>query len=104
MNKQFYYVTVATGEVLPDKTLSEWEFEIEATPEEASQLEGVLKQADREAWANFWQAHIPFKEYRHFQQIDDYDHDLKCVYEMLHTLGTPETKEHIASMGILDFT
>ncbi|GGH87732.1 hypothetical protein JOD43_004027 [Pullulanibacillus pueri] len=102
MEKSNYYVKVGTGEVLPDKTMSEWEFEIQATPEQASMLEEALRDADKESWENFFQAHIPIKEYSSFHQIDDYDHNLKHAYEAIHALGTKETKEHIESMGILD--
>ena len=63
MDKQKFYVTVGTGEVLPDKTLSEWEFEIEATEEEAGHLSGLFEETDIDSAEDFWHAHIPFVPY-----------------------------------------
>ena len=100
MEKRKYYVKVGSGEVLPDKTLSEWEFEIDATPQEARQLEGLFDMTDNESFTNFFKAHVPLREYYEEENIP-YDKKLQQVYQLLYDLGTEETKEHIRSMGIL---
>ncbi|MGV3489054.1 MAG: hydrolase [Tuberibacillus sp.] len=100
MEKKRYYVKVGTGEILPEKTLSEWEFEIEATPEEAGQLEHLFSKTDHESFTNFFKAHVPLREFYEEENIP-YDKKLQQVYQLLYDLGTEETKEHIRSMDIL---
>ncbi|WP_085523043.1 hypothetical protein [Tuberibacillus sp. Marseille-P3662] len=100
-NKQSYYVKVGTGEVLPDKTISEWEFEIKASDEEVLQLQTIFEQTDTGAWEDYWRAHHPIEGVPKGSS-DDYDYYLKRIYEMLHELGTDETRHHIEAMGIID--
>jgi hypothetical protein len=101
MEKKRYYVTVGSGEILPDKTLSEWEFEIDATPEEARQLEEIFENADDASMYNFWKAHVPFQEETE-DDTETYNSSLKHIYEKIYELGTKTTKEHIRSMRILN--
>lgn len=101
MSKSQYYVTVGTGEVLPERTLSEWEYEINATKDEVFQLQTMFEEADSASWSTFWHGHIPFKSIIHDESIDKYDNDLIGIYRLLYKLGTSETKTHIKSMGII---
>lgn len=100
MEKKRYYVTVGSGEILPSKTLSEWEFEIDATPQEAERLEQLFENTDDASWNDFWKAHVPMQEDPDDDTIP-YDKNLQRVYEMIYKLGTETTREHIRSMKIL---
>jgi hypothetical protein len=40
-------------------------------------------------------------QYHDDPENDDYDAQLTAVYRKLYELGTPETKRHIESMGVL---
>ncbi|WP_027725378.1 hypothetical protein [Tuberibacillus calidus] len=99
MEKKKYYVRVGTGEVLPDPTLSEWEFEILATPQEVHELKDLLEMTDDEAFINYIKAHAPFQE---LEENIPYDKKLETVYRYLYELGTEETKAHIRSMGFIE--
>ncbi|WP_077614921.1 hypothetical protein [Caenibacillus caldisaponilyticus] len=100
MEKKRYYITVGSGEILPEKTLSEWEFEIDATEAEVHELEKLFRETDEESWENYWRAHIPFMEYD--EKVNEgVDDQLRRVYAMIYRLGTEETKAHIRSMNIL---
>ena len=100
MEKRKYYVTVGSGEILPDKTLSEWEFEIDATLKEAKQLEELFIKVNNLSWDNFWKAHVPIQKEPE-GTLTPYDITLHHIYKMIYMLGTETTKEHIRSMGIL---
>ncbi|TCP26634.1 hypothetical protein EV207_11965 [Scopulibacillus darangshiensis] len=99
--KRRYYITVGSGEILPERTMSEWEFEIDASEEEVMQLQSMFEEANTDSWEAYWRAHIPILPYHHDDSNDKYDDDLVLIYQKLYDLGTPETKEHIKSMGIL---
>ena len=100
MKKNKYYIKVGSGEILPERTMSEWEFEIIATPEEAMRLRQLLEETNSESNSIFLKAHIPMQEDYDEENIP-YDKKLRQVYQLIHDLGTDETKEHIQSMGIL---
>jgi hypothetical protein len=44
----------------------------------------------------------PAIPYHQDVQNDAYDASLRQVYRLIHELGTPETRAHIESMGVLD--
>jgi hypothetical protein len=102
LEKKKYYLTVGhSGEIMEDPTASTYELEIEATPEEIADLEKMYRQLQRSDTDTFWRAHIPFLQYHYDQDNDEYDQRLTDIYRMIHKLGTPETKQHIESMGLL---
>lgn len=101
MDKQTYYIKVGSGEILPEKTMAEYELVIQATPEDVRHLEKLFDQIDQEAWDGFLRSHLPFVHYHHDQVNDRYDQTLSSIYELIYKLGTKETKEHIHSMGML---
>lgn len=102
MPKKRYYVSVQSDAILENQGDAAYEFEIDADEEEISRLQELFdgkQQADNYA---FGRAHIPFLEYHHDRENDVHDFYLKEVYGLIHELGTPETKRHIESMGVLD--
>lgn len=100
--KNTYYVSVQAGSIVPNERDSEFEFEIEATPEQVRELQQRFDGREEADNAAFFRAHVPFLEYRHDAPNDEADRHLTDVYRMIHRLGTPETKRHIESMGVLD--
>jgi len=102
MAKKRYYVSVQSDAILENKGDAAFEFEIDADEEEISRLQELMdgrNEADNYA---FIRAHVPFLEYHRDRPNDVHDFYLKEIYGMLHRLGTPETKRHIESMGVLD--
>lgn len=98
MEKHAYYVNVGAGEILRDPTVSAYDFEIRATEREADELFELFDQAESASLTGFLKAHIPYEPFHY----DKYDIILNKIYHKIYELGTEETKNHIASMGILD--
>jgi hypothetical protein len=99
--KSTYYVSVQTGSVVANEGDAAFEFEIEATEEEILELQRLFDNLDKADDRAFFRAHVPFLEYWHDEPNDATGRHLTEVYRLLHRLGTPETKRHIESMGVL---
>lgn len=101
MNKNKYYVSVQAGTVIQDRGASGYEFDIEATPKEADQLLELMETGQDEESKNFIRAGTPYIPYHNDKENDVHDEHLKHVYQVIYTLGTAETKNHIEKMKIL---
>ncbi|MFC3884736.1 hydrolase [Bacillus songklensis] len=99
--KKTYYITVGTGEISQLKSVSEWNYKIEATDEEITKLREYFDQNYSSDWQGFFRAHVPYLQYHYDRQNDGYDETMIRIYDMLYKLGDDETKDHIAQMGIL---
>jgi hypothetical protein len=102
MERKTYYVAVGSGEIHEDKTVASYEFEIEATEEEAEQLSELFETTNSASHHSFWRSHTPYVPYHHDAENDAYDEALKAVYKKIHELGKPATKNHIETMNILE--
>lgn len=100
-SKKTYYVSVQADTVLPNKGEAAFEFEIEATDEEVIKLQELFENKIDSADSTFVKAHLLTIPYHFDVENDQYDADLLQIYQFIHELGTPETKEHISRMGIL---
>ncbi|SDX24236.1 hypothetical protein SAMN05444487_112114 [Marininema mesophilum] len=105
MSKRSYYVAIHSGEsagaLLQEKGSSRYDFEIEATEEEAQELSSLLSNQANKDLASFWSAHTPYLHDQPSHENGGYDETLTSIYEHIHRLGTPETKQQIESMNIL---
>lgn len=102
MNKKKYYVSVQSGSILSSPEFSTYEFEIEATPQEITQLRELFDFYAEADNATFVRGHIPGIPYHYDDENDAYDKLLQNIYQMLHQLGTPETRSHIEEMGLMN--
>ncbi|WP_146172108.1 hydrolase [Melghirimyces profundicolus] len=106
MSKRKYYVALHSGEImgelLQNPTDSSYEFEIEATDEEARRLNRLLGNNAVEDMETFWDAHIPYLYHNQARENEGYDRTFRQIYEMVYRLGTPETKRQIEQLGLLD--
>ncbi|MBB3067635.1 hypothetical protein FHS14_000605 [Paenibacillus baekrokdamisoli] len=96
-----YYVSVQAGSILESPTLAAYELVIEANQEERDQLEewfGELSSMD-EAEALHFTEH-PFGSATVEEMSRGVDGILEEIYKQLYRLGTSETKNHIAMMGL----
>jgi len=100
-SKKTYYIDISSGEISQSSSASSWNFKIEATDEEITQLREEFNYNYDMDIQNFIRAHIPFDEYHNDKENHAQDQSLIRIYEMLHRLGDIETKKHIESMGIL---
>ncbi|OZM57337.1 hydrolase [Lottiidibacillus patelloidae] len=102
MERKTFYITVGSGEIHEDQGASSYEFEIQATEEEAEQLSELFETANSASHHSFWRAHTPYIQYHHDVENDEYDNSLKAIYKKIYELGNNEAKKHIETMGMLD--
>ncbi len=96
-----YYVSVQAGSILEDPTAAAYELAIEANDEERGRLEelfGELSSIDEAQAMHFAQS--PFGSASDEQINRGVDGFLVDIYKLLYKLGTPETRSHIATMGL----
>jgi hypothetical protein len=101
VDKKTYYVSVQAGSILENQGDAAYEFEIQATEKEISQLQELFDgkdEADNDAWGR---TPIPILQYHHDRPNDVYDYYLKEVFSFIHDLGTPETQKFIETMNVL---
>ncbi|WP_281886179.1 hypothetical protein [Paenibacillus sp. YYML68] len=104
MDKKTYYVAVSagTGQIVePEQMNGNFEFEILATNEEIEKLSELFEDKEKEEEDSAVRALTPYRLYHNDKENDAYDETLLDIYSMLHELGTPATRKHIESMGIL---
>jgi rubrerythrin len=102
MARKTYYVTVQYGEIMDDPTAFNYDFVIEANEEELDQLEELFEDASTAEQETIFHT-IPLSTSTYYNNENDtYDLGLREVYRKLHELGTPETKQHLEKMNILN--
>ena len=100
--KKTYYIAIASGEISQSATSSPWDFKIEASQNEIQELRLYFDKIDSTGWKNFFRAHIPFLEYHHDKENDEYDEILIQIYNKVYQLGDQEARNTIEEMGILN--
>ncbi|MFC5652706.1 hypothetical protein ACFPYJ_27025 [Paenibacillus solisilvae] len=96
-----YYVSVQAGSILEDPTAAAYELVIEVNEEERNQLGELfdeLSSMDEAEMIHFAQS--PFGSASDEQINRGVDGLLVDIYKLLYKWGTPETKSHIATMGL----
>ncbi|WP_228100958.1 hypothetical protein [Paenibacillus donghaensis] len=101
-NKKRYYVSVQSRTIMEQQGDAAYELEIEATPDEVSQLRALFDSMYHFDMETYFRMHYPGIPEHYDNDNNLYERDLKNIYRLLHELGTGETKEHIASMNVLD--
>lgn len=99
--RKTYYVSVQAGSVLEDPEAAAFELEISANEEELNRLQELFEELSSEDEAEM--AHFTSHPYgtTPVERINSaYDGFIEGIYKLLYELGTPETKRHIASMGL----
>jgi hypothetical protein len=102
MDKKTYYVSVQAGTVMHNIGDSSFEFEIQATEDDIEQLSELFEESMEADHDAFFRAHTPAVPYHHDDENDASDATLRSIYSKLHELGTPETRQFIDGMGVLD--
>jgi len=101
--KRKYYVSVQAKTITANQGDTPYEFEIEATPDEVRQLYTLLQaESSAEVEANARLLFSPEVVYDEVVSNERVDLVLKMAYQLIHRLGTPETKAHIESMNVLN--
>ena len=100
MNRVTYYVSVQAGTVLSEKGAASYEFEIEATLDEAEELKRWLNRSIEHNAENWVRAQLPGIPYHQDEVNDEADAHLQETYRRIERLGTEQTKQQLARMRI----
>jgi hypothetical protein len=99
LEKRPYYINVESGEILPVKTASSFQFEISATDDDVRKLAKMFDEMESTANDTFARSHLPYVPYSNDSDNDRYDNKLREVYQFIHDLGQEETRNFIESMS-----
>ncbi|MFS0784363.1 hydrolase [Bacillus sp. 1P06AnD] len=102
--KTIYYISIQSGEISEQAGEADSQFCIVATQKEYQDLQLLSNQLYESDVKTYGRSQIPFLEYHHDPQNDEYDHRLIKLYSKIYELGDEETKSHIGAMGILEKT
>ena len=99
--RKTYYISVQANSITQQIGDTSFEFEIQATEKEISQLQELFDGKEEADDYAFFRAQVPWVVYHNDKPNDAYDYYLTQAYRMIHTLGTPETRHQIESMNVL---
>lgn len=101
MDKATYYVTVE-GTINSEQNLNDapYDFEIQATDEEIGELQALYQKAYNEDFDTFVQANLPLRTKERMKANEDIDHYVSEIYKAIYRLGSDETKQRIAELGL----
>ncbi|WP_050613743.1 hypothetical protein [Bacillus testis] len=102
--QEVYYISIQSGQVSREPQEGDSQFRIIATDQEYRDIEVLANELYDSDLKTHFRAQIPFLEYHHDKENDEYDSRLISLYEKIYQLGDAETKAHIDSMGILGRT
>ncbi|NEU31882.1 hypothetical protein GN156_14005 [bacterium LRH843] len=108
MEKELYYVNlnpISMETLSPIKINDGYliEYEVAVTPSEKKDLENLLREVqahDMELGSMFTFKH--FDETGRIHDKDEYQRGLNDVYEEIYRLGTPETKQQIEEINLIN--
>ena len=95
MDRMNYYVSVMGRSVLTDSSATSYEWVIQATPQEAEHLLGLLYLVQEEEEEAFPGMVFPWPDTPEQDVNHAYEVVLQQVYREIYRLGTPETKHQI---------
>ncbi len=108
MKKDTYYVTLhggpAPGEIrqVRDDNDAYYDFELQATKEEITQLQNLLDELGSHDMEGFNESHLPLLSTTAEEANMKYQESLNAVYQKIYELGTTKTKQQIKELGILE--
>lgn len=102
MNKEKYFISVASKQIAQTPFENNNDFTIYATQGEVSMLRRKMDKMYEADLDSFWRSHVPIVPYHNDVPNDMYDAGITEAFQMVYDLGDSETKTHIESMGILN--
>ncbi|MGN7415456.1 hypothetical protein [Paenibacillus sp. SAF-068] len=95
MDSLKYYVSVMGRSVIPDPSVTSYEWIIQATPQEAEHLLGLLNLMQEKEEEAFPGMVFPWPDTPEESVNRAYETVLQQVYREIYRLGTPETRHQI---------
>lgn len=100
MEKEKYYVNIATGEISQNLVGNNQSYTIYANLADLSSLRIALNRMHEGGMSSFWRSHIPIMSYHHDSGNDQYDANLNEVFSILYECGDAAAREHIANFQL----
>jgi hypothetical protein len=99
--RETYYVSVGGKEIVKDKGATPWELEIRANEEELYRLQDLFEELASLEEAEMWHfLRYPYETASTDQMSAASGDVTERIYNLLHELGTPETKAFIERMHL----
>jgi hypothetical protein len=95
VEKKVFYVSVHGRSVLDDQGASSYEWEVNATPEEANNLLHMLRRIGEKEESSFLAFTYPWPDTPEGEVNAGYQSHLDALYSEIYRLGTEETREGI---------
>lgn len=99
MEKRPYYVSVQGRSLLEDPGAAAYEWEVEATRQEADTLSHMLEQLGGKEESGFLAFTYPWPDTPEGEVNRSYDSHLNALYREIYRLGTPETRAQMERSG-----
>lgn len=99
MEKRPYYVSVQGRSLLEDPGAAAYEWEVEATRQEADTLIHMLEQLGEKEESGFLAFTYPWPDTPEGEVNRSYDSHLNALYREIYRLGTPETRAQMERSG-----
>lgn len=96
MDKRKYYVSVQSKTIMEHQGDAPYEFEIEATPADLEELKELFDNLESFDEKSYFRMMTPVP-YHYDSPNDGHDYYLREIYRKIQSLGTEETRSHIAS-------
>lgn len=101
MERNKYFVSVASKEIATVIVGNNADFTIYATDDEVNELRSMFNEMDGAEMNSFWRSFIPFMHYHHDVGNDKYDKSITAAFIKIHELGDAEAKQFIDETGML---
>ncbi|MDU0329024.1 MULTISPECIES: hypothetical protein [Paenibacillus] len=99
MEKRTYYVSVQGRSLLEDPGAAAYEWEIQATREEADHLSHMLEHLGEKEENGFMAFTYPWPDTPEDDVNRSYESYLNALYREIYRLGTAETRAHMERSG-----
>ncbi|WP_421617892.1 hypothetical protein ACAF76_003780 [Brevibacillus sp. TJ4] len=105
LEKKRYYVTLQAGttvaEIREGKGDSTYDFEIEADEVEVGMMRDLLENCKHGDFMMWMHGHTLWSDMPD-RDNDEYDDNLRALYQIVYRLGTPKTRSDLQQMGLVD--
>ncbi|MFD2208176.1 hydrolase [Virgibacillus halophilus] len=102
MDKQKYYVNLASQQISTVRFENNDSYVIYASEEEVRNLRQKLNHMHEGDMNAFFRAHVPIMPYHNDRGNDHYDSGMSEAFQIIYDLGDEKTKEHLTDIGVLD--
>ncbi|CAM3350008.1 hypothetical protein EDM52_10410 [Brevibacillus invocatus] len=104
LEKQHYYVTLQSGTTVAEirnvKGSSTYDYEIEATEVEVGVLRDLFNNCIHGDFMMWMHGHTLWSDMPD-RDNDEYDDNLRAIYQIIYQNGTPKTRNDLEEMGIV---